>query len=63
MGLETELKFRGAKRKLGSLTKARVAGARIGEAASRRLAATYFDTPKQKLRHHGLTSIYWSRKY
>jgi triphosphatase len=55
MSLETELKFRVAKRKLGSLTKARVAGARVGKAESRNLTSTYFDTPKQKLQRHGLT--------
>ena len=55
MSLETELKFRVAKRKLESLTKARVAGVRVGKAASRHLTSTYFDTPKKKLQRHGLT--------
>ena len=55
MTIETELKFRVAKRKLQSLTKARVAGAHAGKAASRHLTSTYFDTPNRKLQRHGLT--------
>ena len=55
MNLEPELKFRVAKSKLDALSTIRVAGAHLGEAASRHLVSTYFDTAKQKLHRHKLT--------
>src|SRR5579872_5599254 len=55
MNLEPELKFRAEERQLKSLADADVAGARLGEAQEHELTSIYFDTPKQKLRRHGLT--------
>lgn len=55
MSLESELKFRVAKRKLDALRRLRIAGAQAGEMISRRLVSTYFDTPKRKLHRHRLT--------
>jgi inorganic triphosphatase YgiF len=55
MNLEQELKFRVAKRRLGALSRLRIAGARLGRGANQKLVSTYFDTPKQKLHGHGFT--------
>jgi inorganic triphosphatase YgiF len=49
MNLEPELKFRVAKRKLGSLPRLRISGAHLMAAKERYLISTYFDTPKGKL--------------
>jgi inorganic triphosphatase YgiF len=54
MNTEIELKFRAPRRKLASLVSARVAGAKKSGSASH-LLSTYYDTPKHKLRRHGLT--------
>ena len=55
MPLESELKFRIAKRKLDGLARLRIPGAQAGKPTRRRLVSTYFDTPKQKLHRHRLT--------
>jgi triphosphatase len=55
MNIEPELKFRVAKRRLGSVARMRLKGARPGERTDSELVSTYFDTPKRKLRRHGLT--------
>jgi triphosphatase len=55
MSLESELKFRVAKRKFDGFTRLRIAGARAEEVTRRRLVSSYFDTPKQKLHRHWLT--------
>lgn len=55
MSIEPELKFRVAKRRLGSVARMRLKGARPGERTDRELVSTYFDTPKRKLHRHGLT--------
>ena len=55
MSVEAELKFRIAPRKLSSLTKARLAGARRGHRSEQTLVSTYFDTTKHKLKRNGLT--------
>jgi triphosphatase len=55
MNIEPELKFRVAKGRLGSVARIRLKGARPGERTDRELFSTYFDTPKRKLRRHGLT--------
>jgi triphosphatase len=55
MSIEAELKFRVAPRKLSSLAKARLAGARRGDRSEQNLLSTYFDTTKHKLKRNGLT--------
>jgi inorganic triphosphatase YgiF len=55
MSLESELKFRIAKRSLTALANARMPGSKSGERTSRKLVSTYFDTPKHKLQRHGMT--------
>ncbi len=55
MSVEAELKFRVAPRKLSSLAKAHLAGARRGDRSEQHLLSTYFDTPKHKLKRHGVT--------
>ena len=55
MSVETELKFRVAPRKLSSLAKARVAGARRGHRFEQNLVSTYFDTSRHKLKRNGLS--------
>jgi triphosphatase len=55
MNVEPELKFRVAKSKLRSVAEMRVKGARPGKRTDSKLISTYFDTPKYKLRGHGLT--------
>jgi inorganic triphosphatase YgiF len=55
MSVEAELKFRVAPRKLSSLAKARLAGARRGDRFEQDLVSTYFDTAKHKLKRNGLT--------
>jgi triphosphatase len=51
MGVEAELKFRVAPRKLSFLAK----GARRGDRSEQKLVSTYFDTAKHKLKRNGLT--------
>ena len=55
MDLEPELKFRIAKGSMKRLANMRLPGARLGPRQSHKLTSTYFDTPKHKLRRHGLT--------
>ena len=55
MNPESELKFRVEQGQLKSLADMNIAGLRLGKAQDRHLTSTYFDTPKQKLRRHGLT--------
>jgi inorganic triphosphatase YgiF len=54
MGLETEIKFRMPKRNLGSSSRLRVPGCKIGERSESDLLSTYFDTRKHKLKRRGL---------
>jgi inorganic triphosphatase YgiF len=54
MGIETEIKFRVAKRSLRAPFRLTVAGGKVGKRAESDLLSTYFDTPKQKLKQHGL---------
>ena len=54
MSVEPELKFRVSKEKLRSVVSMRIQGARLGTRTERKLVSTYFDTPKQKFRRHGL---------
>jgi triphosphatase len=55
MNIEPELKFRVAKGMLRTVTEMRVKGARLGHRIDSKLTSTYFDTPKQRFRRHGLT--------
>jgi len=55
MNPEAELKFRVEQGQLKSLAEMNIAGLRLGKAQDRHLTSTYFDTPKHKLRRHGLT--------
>lgn len=55
MSLETDLKFRVAKRRLAVLAKGRLAGAKLGPRTSRVLVSSYFDMRKHKFQRHGLT--------
>jgi inorganic triphosphatase YgiF len=55
MSVETELKFRVAPRKLASIAKTRVTGARRGDPSELDLVSTYFDTTKHRLKRHGFT--------
>jgi inorganic triphosphatase YgiF len=54
MGVETEIKFRMPKRNLGSSSRLRVPGCKIGERSESDLQSTYFDTRKHKLKRRGL---------
>jgi inorganic triphosphatase YgiF len=54
MGVETEIKFRMPKRNLGSSSRLRVPGCKIGERSESDLLSTYFDTRKHKLKRRGL---------
>lgn len=55
MSVESELKFRVAPRKLSSLARTRLAGARRGGRSEHNLVSTYFDTTRRKLKRNGLT--------
>ena len=55
MAVETELKFRVPAQKLRSLAEGKVPGGEIGAREETNLASTYFDTPRRKLRRHGLS--------
>ena len=55
MPIEPELKFRIPEAMLGSVAGMRIRGARAEAGSERKLVSTYFDTPKQRLRRHGLT--------
>ena len=55
MSVEAELKFRVAPRKLSSVAKARLTGARRGGRSEENLVTTYFDTARHKLKRNGLT--------
>ena len=55
MPIEPELKFRIPEAMLGSVAGMRIRGARAEAGSDRKLVSTYFDTPKQRLRRHGLT--------
>ncbi|UPJ51621.1 CHAD domain-containing protein [Bradyrhizobium sp. 200] len=54
MGVETEIKFRMPKRNLGSSSRLKVPGCKIGERSESDLQSTYFDTRKHKLKRRGL---------
>jgi inorganic triphosphatase YgiF len=54
MGVETEIKFRVPKRRLRAPSRLKVPGGKVGKRAESDLLSTYFDTPKQKLKRHGL---------
>ncbi len=54
MGVETEIKFRVPKRSLKASSRLTVPGGKVGKRAQSDLLSTYFDTPKQKLKRHGL---------
>src|SRR3954451_4218191 len=55
MAVETELKFRVPAQKLRSLAEGKVLGGEIGAREETSLVSTYFDTPRHKLRRHGLS--------
>ena len=55
MSVEAELKFSVAPRKLSSVAKGRLSGARRGGRSEENLVTTYFDTARHKLRRAGLT--------
>jgi inorganic triphosphatase YgiF len=55
MAVETELKFRVPARKLASIGRWRIPGARPGKSSDADLDSTYFDTARSKLKRHGLT--------
>ncbi|MBR1251019.1 CHAD domain-containing protein [Bradyrhizobium sp. AUGA SZCCT0169] len=55
MSVEAELKFRVAPRKLSSVAKTRLTGARRGGRSEQNLVTIYFDTAKHKLKRNGLT--------
>jgi inorganic triphosphatase YgiF len=54
MGVETEIKFRMPKRNLGSSSRLKVPGCKIGARSESDLQSTYFDTRKHKLKRRGL---------
>lgn len=54
MGVETEIKFRVPQRRLKAPSGLTVPGGKVGKRAESDLLSTYFDTPKQKLKRHGL---------
>ena len=53
MSVEAELKFRVSLRKLSSLAKAELAGARRGAPSEQDRVSTYFDANKHKLKRNG----------
>ena len=55
MSVEAELKFRVAPRKLSSLAKTRLTGARRRDRSEQNLISTYYDTTKHELKRNGLT--------
>ena len=55
MAVETELKFRVPAQKLRSLAEGKVPSGEVGAREETSLASTYFDTPRRKLRRHGLS--------
>src|SRR6516164_9659977 len=55
MGIETELKFRVPQRSLQILRHRKIPGSSIGERSEIDLRSIYFDTPKLKLKRHGLS--------
>jgi inorganic triphosphatase YgiF len=54
MAVETEIKFQMPQRNLGASSRLTVRGCKIGKRSESDLLSTYFDTPKQKLKRHGL---------
>ena len=55
MGIETELKFRVPQRSLQILRCRKIPGSTMGERSENDLRSIYFDTPKLKLKRHGLS--------
>ena len=55
MGLEAELKFRVPPGAYDQVDTERLPGRKLASPTESELVSTYFDTPKHKLRKHGLT--------
>jgi inorganic triphosphatase YgiF len=55
MGVETELKFRVPAKGLKAVRKWKMRGSKIGSRSESDLITAYYDTPKHKLRRHGLS--------
>jgi inorganic triphosphatase YgiF len=55
MGLEAELKFHVPHQALKLVEQGRLPGRKLASAAESDLLSTYFDTPRHKLRRHGLS--------
>jgi inorganic triphosphatase YgiF len=54
MGVETEIKFRVPRHNLKAPSGSAMGGGKLGKRSESDLLSTYFDTPKQKLKRHGL---------